>query len=1167
MSFLSGSSSYSGLPVEIRSGPSIPELGITLFNQSRDIILVVRFRDGRILEANAAAERAYGYPRQELLSLSISDLRAYQTQPLIGTQMQQANTSGILFETLHRRKDGTFFPVEVSSVGTEFGEERANLSIIRDISERKLAEQTITESEERYRKLVELSPDCIIVHSEGKITFINPSGARLLGAQFAEQLVGKSVVDFIPAKDQALILERIDQIKQGLPMPPLEEQIVRLDGIHVDVDFNASPILYQGNPAILLIGRDITEQKQTRQAILEREQHLRALIESTPLGLHQYELDSDGQLIFMGANSAADHILGIDHQSMIGLPIEDAFPTHRHTQIPAIYRKVALDGIPYSCEQIAYQDEQIQGVFEIHAFQTGAARMAVFFRDITEKRKIEEDLRESEEKFRTLIEQNSEGVLLIDDKGTIIEWNLAQEQILGIPREEAVGKSAWDVLARLIIPERQTIQRIESIKQGIQSYLKNKPTSRFQHLSEVTIQRPDGEQVFIRLTIFPIKSDKGYWIGSIAHDNTESKRAEEKLQQVTHWLEESERVAHVGGWALDLNSGQVWVSPEAFKIYGLEKTQLTLAMIQDIPLSEYRPALDQALQGLIAGSGKYDIEFQIKRQNDGSIRDIRSMAEFHAETRRVFGAIQDITEQKIAATALKTSEEKYRRLFSSASDAVMVYPILEGGRPGNFSEVNPATCERLGYSEEELSQLSFKDINPPEFAANNQALFHELLNNKQLMTETTHLTKDGREIPVEVSSRLFDFNGQLTALSISRDIRERKKAESKIRKQLEQLSALHTIDSAITMKLDLVEGMEVILNQVIEQLGVSAADVLLYQPKQNLLIYGAGKGFKTRIIEDTHIFLGVSLAGTIAADRLPLKVSDLSQDARFARKYFLQAEGFVSYYGAPLIANGNILGVLEIFTQNHLDEDREWLNYFEILAGQAAIAIDDARMFEGLHQTNQVLSEAYEKTIDGWSRALDLRDKETEGHSERVTDLTLALARQMGISDEQLVHIRRGARLHDIGKMGIPDRILLKPGKLTPSEWEIMRQHPTYAANLLYPIEFLGPALEIPFSHHEKWDGTGYPQGLKGEEIPIAARIFAIVDIWDALTSDRPYRKAWTREKAFAYLEKQSGKHFDPLIVKEFMALVRGSQLSADLTATQKGLDHNVENHNPEDVL
>jgi PAS domain S-box-containing protein/putative nucleotidyltransferase with HDIG domain len=194
---------------------------------------------------------------------------------------------------------------------------------------------------------------------------------------------------------------------------------------------------------------------------------------------------------------------------------------------------------------------------------------------------------------------------------------------------------------------------------------------------------------------------------------------------------------------------------------------------------------------------------------------------------------------------------------------------------------------------------------------------------------------------------------------------------------------------------------------------------------------------------------------------------------------------------------------------------------------------------------NAELTGAYDATIEGWSRALDLRDKETEGHCRRVMEMTLRLARALKLPDSDLVQVQRGALLHDIGKMGVPDAILLKPGPLTDDEWRIMRRHPTLAYEMLSPIAFLRPALAIPHFHHEKWDGTGYPNGLAGEAIPLAARLFAIVDVWDALLSDRPYRPGWPVERVRAHIEAGSGSHFDPQVVAAFLALTEETPLAA----------------------
>ncbi len=197
-------------------------------------------------------------------------------------------------------------------------------------------------------------------------------------------------------------------------------------------------------------------------------------------------------------------------------------------------------------------------------------------------------------------------------------------------------------------------------------------------------------------------------------------------------------------------------------------------------------------------------------------------------------------------------------------------------------------------------------------------------------------------------------------------------------------------------------------------------------------------------------------------------------------------------------------------------------------------------MRDALQEANRELTEAYEATIEGWSRALDLRDRETEGHTRRVADLTARLAVACGMPPAQVVHVRRGAFLHDIGKMGVPDAILHKPGPLNDEEWSVMRRHPVYAWEMLHPITYLRPALDIPWAHHERWDGTGYPRGLAGDDIPLAARLFSVVDVWDALRSDRPYRLAVPAGEVMRHLGDRAGTHFEPRIVELFLDTITG---------------------------
>ncbi len=362
----------------------------------------------------------------------------------------------------------------------------------------------------------------------------------------------------------------------------------------------------------------------------------------------------------------------------------------------------------------------------------------------------------------------------------------------------------------------------------------------------------------------------------------------------------------------------------------------------------------------------------------------------------------------------------------------------------------------------------------------------------------------------------------------------------KTEKQLRHLSSLYTIDRAISKRHDLRAVLQIIAQEARPQLGVDAIALHIFDPQTKQLSFIAGDGFYTDYIKDTHLRMGEGEISKSALQKTPIYVPNVYRvNTPLAKTKLCIEEGFIAHHTAPLLIQDQLKGAIEVFHRAEFNPSEDWRALFEAFADQAAIAIDNAQLFEDIQRTNLELSIAYDATLEGWAKALEQRDRETLGHTNRVTELTLHMAAEMGIPNEQLIHIWRGARLHDIGKMAIPDQILLKSGPLTEEEWEVMRLHPVYAYELLSPIEYLRPALDIPYCHHEHWDGSGYPRGLKGEEIPLAARIFAVVDVWDALTSGRPYRSAWDAEEAIQYILNQRGKQFDPSVVDVFLRIIK----------------------------
>ncbi len=754
-------------------------------------------------------------------------------------------------------------------------------------------------------------------------------------------------------------------------------------------------------------------------------------------------------------------------------------------------------------------------------------------RELAERKRAEEAHLESEEKFSAAFQSSPLALVITKLDGKFVEANPAFCDLVGYSREEIMGKTVTD----LGILSDQNREKLISAAVNAGGSVSN---------AEVKFRIRDGSlrDILYSLETISIRGTKH--LLSTGIDITDRKRAEDERRESEERYRAVTELVSDYAYSYRFNSdGNVeleWVTSAYRRITGYEPSEIRgegewkkLIHPEDlVKASEHTEKIFTGRQSIV--------EYRIITKN----REVRWLRDFaqpmlDKESRvvRFVGAAQDITERKQAEEALRRAEENYRSIVENSLNG-----IFQSTPEGRFIMVNPALARMWGYDSPGDLLASVTDAARQVYVDPDRRAKHTRLLKEQDGSVTgfeySAYRKDGTTIWVSENVRsVVDSDGTLLYYEGTvEDISERKQAEEKIQRQLEHLTALSVIDQAISASFELQIILNVLLEQVTAQLRVDAAAVLLHKSHLHTLEYAAGRGFRSNAYSRTQVRLGDGQAGKAALERRIVAHPNFTVTSPiFAMPEVMAGESFAAYYAVPLISKGQVKGVLEIFHRTRLDPDEEWLNFLQTLASQAAIAIDNAELFNKLHRSNAELMRAYDATIEGWSRALDLRDKETEGHTQRVTEMTLRLAQAMGQSDEELIQIRRGSLLHDMGKLGIPDNILLKSDELTDEEWVVMKRHPQYAYDMLTPIDYLRHALDIPYCHHEKWDGTGYPRGLKGEEIPLAARIFAVVDVWDALRSDRPYRKGWSEGEVRQHIRQQSGIHFDPQVVNVFLKL------------------------------
>lgn len=977
--------------------------------------------------------------------------------------------------------------------------------------------------------IIQLVHDAIIVvDEEQNITLFNLGAEQTFGYEACE-IIGQRLDILLPPQvsDFHLAYVRGFARESGIARFMGERREIsarRKDGTIFPAEASIAKISHDGRTFFTAILRDITERKNAEQALSDSEEKHRLILNAVDEIIYQVN-HSEGSL-----GSGTVEFVSERTQEVLGYkPIEFITDPNRwlsliHPEdIPTVQAQTAKIMKTGQPNLRRYRIKDINGEYRwfedrVSPQKDKTGRVVKTFgvaRDITTGRLAEDALRKSEEKYRTLVEQAADGIFVADMEGNHVEVNTRACEMLGYTRAEILQLKISDLLK-----EEETSIRLDELKEGRTI------------LTECELIRKDGSVIPTEVSV---KMFPGGLLQAIVRDITQRRQAEVERVQLLNVLESSLNEIYI----FDAESLRFqYVNQGALRNLGYSRE----AMSEMTPL-DLKPEFDLNLfhaliEPLLLHEKEQLVFNTVHRRSNGShypvevhlqLSDYDGKLVFHA-------IILDITERKQA-------EEATRKLYNAVEQSGDIIFITD--RDGLIEYINPAFESVTGFSKEESIGKPPKILSSGLMEINYyQQIWTIILSGEVFRGEIVDRKKNGEIFHYDQTiTPLKDERGTITHfVSTGKDVTERKRAEQLIETQLKHLNALHTIDTAITNGADLQFILNVVLEQTAIQLGIDAASILLFNPEKQVLEFATGLGFRTDAIKTASVPLGESFAGLATLERRFVQVLDLAtaqENPGFAELWII--EGVASYFATPLIVKGQVKGALEIFHRTPItltDLGDERLHFLETLAGQAAIAVENASLFDGMQRANLELTRAYDATIEGWSQAMDLRDKETEGHTLRVTALTVQLARAIGIREAEIIHLRRGALLHDMGKLGVPDSILLKPDKLTSDEWKTMKSHPQLAYDMLSPITYLKPALGIPYCHHEKWNGTGYPRGLKGEQIPLAARIFAIVDVYDALMSDRPYRKGWPKETTLDYIREESGKHFDPQLVESFMAAI-----------------------------
>lgn len=949
-----------------------------------------------------------------------------------------------------RRADGTYRWMETIAADMRGDPDLDGVVLnYRDITDRKAAVLDLEKSERHFRSVIENASDLIAILSpDGRSTYLSPSTERMLGMP-VESLLGECVFDYIHPED----LKRARQALQTAFDQPGSTHAFTCRLLHpekgwIDIDAVGKAEQYDGRLQVVLTARDISQRRVMEHELRQERDRFQLLAEHGPVGIVQ--VDPDGSITF--ANPEAERVLGLERSEINGRSYDDPswsitdfngepFPAD---QLPFAQVKRTLQPVDDVRHAITWPDGErkllsISGVPIVDAQgELDSAVLAI--KDVTDAVRSEQALAASERRFRSLVQNASDIITIVDSERKIRYESPSLERVMGYSPEDVLG---LDVLEPVHPADRARI--VNAFQQLIDD-----PASVMQE--EIQLIGADGAFRTLEVVGTNLLADpavKGIVLNS--RDITDRRRHDREQEAIIQ-MAAALREAGNRDEMVPIILRQV---QELFSAGGAALVTLN-AKQQDL-LVEMATGSWKRTTGMKL-SGDSVIDWDLYRSRQPYVQaDVRADKRF-----------------------------KGAEMLGPDTAAVAV-PLFAQGEPFGTVWAGRSTP----FEDEETRILSALT----DMAANalRRASLHEETQRRAAqLTTVTHLgltLGETLELPV-IFERLADAThnllNEVTTVLISRYRAEEQRVEC-------------------------VYGL-----QAGEPLNVSELAPVALDP--------AGRGTQSEVIHQRrHVILGDVQSHLAQADGGML--------------FSTEGPTVESAVLVPMLARGQVIGVVQAYSSRPQCFDETDAELLAIVANTAAVAIANADLFAELQSTNVELALAYDTTLEGWARALEMRDKETEGHTRRVTELTLELATWLGLPTRDLVDIRRGALLHDIGKMGIPDSILLKPGPLDEAEWEIMRTHPQLAQQMLADVDFLRAALTIPMYHHERWDGSGYPHGLTGEDIPIEARAFAVVDVYDALRSDRPYRQAWPQAKVHSYLTDNAGVLFDPRVVDAFFEM------------------------------